>query len=64
MNVIVLGARVIGSALAFEVVTAFVGAKFISNEERFTRRSKKCSPLRRSISVATAQTAPPSARNS
>ena len=41
MNVIVLGARVIGSALAFEVVTAFVGAKFISNEERFTRRFKK-----------------------
>jgi len=41
MNVVVLGARVIGSALAFEVVTAFVGAKFISNEERFTRRFKK-----------------------
>jgi ribose 5-phosphate isomerase B len=41
MNVIVLGARVIGSALAFEVVSAFVGAKFISTEERFTRRFKK-----------------------
>jgi ribose 5-phosphate isomerase B len=41
MNVIVLGARVIGSALAFEVVNAFIGAKFISNEERFTRRFKK-----------------------
>jgi ribose 5-phosphate isomerase B len=41
MNVIVLGARVIGSALAFEVVNAFVGAKFIAGEERFVRRFKK-----------------------
>jgi ribose 5-phosphate isomerase B len=31
MNVIVLGARIIGSALAFEVVNAFIGAKFIAN---------------------------------
>jgi ribose 5-phosphate isomerase B len=41
MNVIVLGARIIGSELAFECVTAFVGAKFIANEERFVRRYKK-----------------------
>jgi ribose 5-phosphate isomerase B len=41
MNVIVLGARVIGSALAFECVNAFLGAKFISSEERFVRRFKK-----------------------
>jgi ribose 5-phosphate isomerase B len=41
MNVCVLGARVIGSALAFEVVNAFVGAKFIATEERFVRRYKK-----------------------
>jgi ribose 5-phosphate isomerase B len=41
MNVIVLGARIIGSALAFEVVNAFVGAKFIATEERFVRRFKK-----------------------
>jgi ribose 5-phosphate isomerase B len=41
MNVIVLGARIIGSALAFEVVNAFIPAKFISNEERFTRRFNK-----------------------
>jgi ribose 5-phosphate isomerase B len=41
MNVIVLGARVIGSALAFECVNAFIGAKFISSEERFVRRFKK-----------------------
>ena len=41
MNVIVLGARVIGTALAYEVVNAFIGAKFIVNEERFQRRFKK-----------------------
>jgi ribose 5-phosphate isomerase B len=41
MNVCVLGARIIGSALAFEVVDRFVGAKFIGTEERFVRRFKK-----------------------
>jgi ribose 5-phosphate isomerase B len=41
MNVIVLGARIIASALAYEVVDAFVGAKFIAQEERFMRRYKK-----------------------
>jgi len=41
MNVIVLGARIIGSALAYEVVDRFIEAKFIVSEERFTRRFKK-----------------------
>jgi ribose 5-phosphate isomerase B len=41
MNVCVLGARIIGSALAFEVVDRFVGAKFAATEERFVRRFKK-----------------------
>jgi ribose 5-phosphate isomerase B len=41
MNVIVLGARIIGSELAYEVVNAFIGAKFISSEPRFTRRFNK-----------------------
>lgn len=41
MNVVVLGARVIGTALASEVVDAFIGARFISSEERFTRRFNK-----------------------
>jgi ribose 5-phosphate isomerase B len=41
MNVIVLGARIIGASLAYELVDAFIRAKFISNEERFTRRFKK-----------------------
>jgi ribose 5-phosphate isomerase B len=41
MNVLVMGARIIGSALAFEVVDRFVGAKFVATEERFVRRFKK-----------------------
>jgi ribose 5-phosphate isomerase B len=41
MNVIVLGARIIGPALAFECVDAFIGAKFIATEERFVRRFNK-----------------------
>jgi ribose 5-phosphate isomerase B len=41
MNIIVLGSRIIGSSLAFEVVSAFVGAQFIATEERFLRRYKK-----------------------
>ena len=41
MNVLVLGARIIGSALAYELADTFLKAKFISNEERFTRRFKK-----------------------
>jgi ribose 5-phosphate isomerase B len=41
MNVCVLGARIIGPALAFEVVDRFVAAKFIATEERFVRRYKK-----------------------
>jgi ribose 5-phosphate isomerase B len=41
MNVLVLGARIVGPALAYELVDAFLKAKFISNEPRFTRRFKK-----------------------
>lgn len=41
MNIIVLGARIIGTSLAYELVDAFIKARFISDEERFTRRFKK-----------------------
>ena len=41
MNVIVFGARIIGPALAYELADAFINAKFIANEERFTRRFNK-----------------------
>jgi ribose 5-phosphate isomerase B len=41
MNVLVLGARIIGSALAFELAHTFVGATFQAQEGRFERRFKK-----------------------
>ncbi|MBI3733330.1 MAG: ribose 5-phosphate isomerase B [Chloroflexi bacterium] len=40
MNVICMGARVVGPALAWEIVQAFLGATFQS-EERFVRRLNK-----------------------
>ena len=40
MNVLCLGARVIGGALALDLVTAFLGASF-SGEERHQRRLDK-----------------------
>ena len=40
MNVLCLGARIIGGELAREVVTAFLGARF-SDEERHQRRLNK-----------------------
>jgi ribose 5-phosphate isomerase B len=40
MNVLALGARVIGAELALELVRAFVGARF-SREERHVRRLNK-----------------------
>ncbi len=44
MNVLVLGARVIGVALAQELVGAFLGAAF-SQEERHRRRLEKINAL-------------------
>jgi ribose 5-phosphate isomerase B len=40
MNVLVLGSRVIGTALAGDLVRAFLGAIF-TREERHMRRLKK-----------------------
>jgi ribose 5-phosphate isomerase B len=41
MNILVMGARIIGSALAPELVNAFIGAKFQGQVSRFERRFKK-----------------------
>jgi ribose 5-phosphate isomerase B len=41
MNVLVMGARIIGPAVAFEIVDSFVKAKFEATEERFVRRFNK-----------------------
>jgi ribose 5-phosphate isomerase B len=40
VNVLCLGSRIVGEALAVELVDAFLGAKF-TNEERHVRRLKK-----------------------
>ena len=44
MNVLCLGARIIGEALAFEIAAAFTAAKF-SGEDRHKRRLKKIDDL-------------------
>ncbi|MDA8244122.1 MAG: ribose 5-phosphate isomerase B [Elusimicrobia bacterium] len=47
INVLCLGARIIGQALAFEIVSAFAGARF-SGEERHQRRLDKVIRLEKS----------------
>jgi RpiB/LacA/LacB family sugar-phosphate isomerase len=44
MNVLVLGGRIIGPALAHELVNAYVGARF-SGEERHVRRLAKVTAI-------------------
>ncbi|MDP2864985.1 MAG: ribose 5-phosphate isomerase B [Elusimicrobiota bacterium] len=44
MNVLCLGARIIGEALAFEIAAAFTAARF-SGEDRHKRRLKKIDDL-------------------
>jgi ribose 5-phosphate isomerase B len=46
MNVLVLGGRIVGTALAHDLVAAFVGARF-SGEERHVRRLEKVKALER-----------------
>lgn len=41
MNVLVLGARIIGQELAFDLIDAFLNAKFQSQVERYMRRLNK-----------------------
>ena len=48
MNVLCLGARVIGPELAKELVQAFLSAQFSSNEERHLRRVNKIYKLENS----------------
>jgi ribose 5-phosphate isomerase B len=49
LNILCLGGRVIGSELAYEVVSAFLGAKF-SGLERHLRRKNKVLDIERSYS--------------
>jgi ribose 5-phosphate isomerase B len=46
MNVLCLGARIVGSALALEITSAFLGAAF-SNEDRHRRRLDKVLAIER-----------------
>jgi ribose 5-phosphate isomerase B len=48
MNVLCLGARVIGTELAYELVTAFLNASF-SGEERHRRRLQKVLSIERKV---------------
>lgn len=41
MNILVMGARIIGPALAFDLVTNFLNAKYQSQVERYERRLNK-----------------------
>ena len=41
MNVLVLGARIIGPSLAYELAQAFIAASFQGTEPRFQRRFRK-----------------------
>lgn len=52
MNVLCLGARIIGSALALEIATAFANAAF-SGEERHQRRLEKILAIERRFSATT-----------
>jgi ribose 5-phosphate isomerase B len=51
INVLVLGSRVIGVALAKDLVVAFLGAKF-TNEERHVRRLAKVKALEAKFAAA------------
>ncbi|MBI4351214.1 MAG: RpiB/LacA/LacB family sugar-phosphate isomerase [Elusimicrobia bacterium] len=48
MNVLCLGARIIGESLAFEIAAAFAAARF-SGEDRHKRRLKKIDGLERGL---------------
>jgi ribose 5-phosphate isomerase B len=51
MNVLCLGARIVGGAVARELVTAFLGARF-SGEERHQRRLDKVLAIERRFTAA------------
>ena len=56
MNVLVLGARIIGSALAFECVESYLKANFIASEPRFIRRLNKVKAIEKQYMPAVAGT--------
>ena len=55
MNVIVLGARIIGAETAYDVIEAYIAARFISEEPRFVRRFNKVMAIEAKYSKAKAE---------
>jgi ribose 5-phosphate isomerase B len=53
----VMGARIVGTALAFECVKAYLDAKFVATEERFVRRLNKVKAIELQYMPAAAATA-------
>ena len=47
MNVLCLGSRIVGPALASEIATAFLGARLNTTEERYTRRLRLVEEIER-----------------
>jgi len=47
MNVLVMGSRIVGSALAFDIARAYLRANFQPSEERFVRRLNKLNNIER-----------------
>lgn len=47
MNVLCLGSRIVGVDLALELVEAFLGARFLEDEERYVRRLGKVAEIER-----------------
>jgi ribose 5-phosphate isomerase B len=47
MNVLVMGSRIVGSALAREITQAYLAARFDETEERFIRRLNKVKAIER-----------------
>ena len=56
MNVLVMGARIIGQETAFDLVSAYLGARFQSNVERFVRRLNKVKAIEARNMSETAKT--------
>src|SRR5207302_2931029 len=47
MNVLCLGARIVGAALVSEIATAFLGARLNTTEERYARRLRTVEGIER-----------------
>ncbi|CAN5452790.1 ribose 5-phosphate isomerase B [soil metagenome] len=52
MNVLVMGSRIVGPALAQEITEAYLAARFDKTEERFVRRLNKVKAIERTYMPA------------